>query len=132
MKRHALLLLVIISTVAGCRKVETSAYTSSNRSEGRYHGVGIAVPGDQLRKIADAPEPTFDKAATLRDDDYVIFVTDTKTGEVRECGNRSGFCVKIQPWTKSAPEAPLALTEHSKESDADDTVSNEAMAAETK
>ena len=130
MVRHALLLFVVVPVFAGCHKTETGAGSSSERHSGRYEGVGIATPGDQWRKLADAPKPTSDKAATLDDDDYVAFVTDTKTGEVRECGNRSGFCVKMQPWAKPAPKAPLALTEHKRISDASETIINEAMATE--
>lgn len=79
---------------------------------GRYRGIGIASPGKQWTKLADAPKPGDAKTATLADDDYVVFVTDSQTGEVRECGNRSGFCIRFQPWQRPAPLAPLALTNH--------------------
>ena len=40
-------------------------------------------------------------AAKPEDDDVLIVVVDSDTGEVRECGNYSGRCVSMNPWTKA-------------------------------
>lgn len=131
MRRQALMISVIPALLAGCQRASTES--SSDHHGGRYEGVGIATPGDQWSKLADAPKPISDKAATLSDDDYVVFVTDTKTGEVRECGDRSGFCIQLRPWDKQAPLAPLPVTEHTQhksDSGADATTSNESMPTE--
>ena len=112
MRAGLLLVAGFASLLASCGRSGT--VDASHHRGGRYEGIGIATPGEGWIKIADAPKPDSDKAATLRDDDYVIFVTDTQTGEVRECGDRSGFCIKVQPWAKDAPSAPLALTDHRK------------------
>lgn len=112
MRAGLLLVAGFASLLASCDRSGT--VDASHHRGGRYEGIGIATPGESWSKIADAPKPDSDKAATVRDDDYLIFVTDTQTGEVRECGDHSGFCVKVQPWAKDAPSAPLALTDHRK------------------
>jgi len=105
-----ILIAVACLVVAGCQKFEPAGQGSTAR--GRYQGIGIATPGERWSKLADAPKPASGKAADLNDDDYVVFVTDSSTGEIRECGNRSGFCVSIHPWDRTAPKAPLSLTAH--------------------
>ena len=108
---------VALFLLGGCRE---SLSTDPNGDGGRYRGIGIATPGKQWTKIAAAPKPGDAKTATLADDDYVVFVTDSQTGEVRECGDRTGFCVRFQPWKHPAPLAPVALTDHAS---SDETVS---------
>jgi hypothetical protein len=59
--------------------------------------------------------PKTASAATTADDEHVIVVVDSQTGEVRECGDYTGVCVNMNPWTKaiSAPQsAPVTLTKH--------------------
>lgn len=119
------LLLVGSLPVAACHP-QLAASDVNSDAHGRYQGIGIAQPGARWSKIKDAPKSPSDAAATLRDDDYVVFVTDSRTGEVRECGDRSGFCTSILPWGHDVPRPPIALTEHA----SDDDVSNEAAAQE--
>lgn len=104
------LICLSAAMLASCDRSED--YASGRAKSGRYQGIGITTPGEQWTKIAAAPKPGDDKHATLEDDDYVVFVTDSQSGEVRECGNRSGFCVRFQPWQHPAPPAPLVLTDH--------------------
>lgn len=121
--------------LAGCGKMVTA---EPDGDGGRYRGIGIATPGDQWKKLADAPKPSNAKLARLSDDDYVVFVTDSRTGEVRECGNRTGFCIRFQPWQHPAPLAPLSLTSHARAEEADAprgepaVAENETMPAATK
>lgn len=125
--------MVVISAgllISGCGPHLANA---PHRGEGRYQGIAIGPAGDAWRKLADAPKPLSAKIANLADDDYLIVVTDTTSGEVRECGDRSGFCVQLRPWDKPAPLAPLAVTEHTPHKDdsrASETISNEAMPTE--
>ncbi len=54
-------------------------------------------------------------AATAADDEHVIVVVDSQTGEVRECGDYSGLCVSLNPWTKAVAReqaSPVTLTKH--------------------
>jgi hypothetical protein len=66
-----------------------------------------------------APDPA---AATLKDDEEIIVVVDTLTGEVRQCGNFSGHCVASNPWAKGAAvqAAPATLLKHREQLEAED------------
>ncbi|HEX4736032.1 MAG TPA: hypothetical protein VH331_00565 [Allosphingosinicella sp.] len=64
--------------------------------------------------------------ATTADDEHIIVVVDTDTGEVRECGDFSGTCTSLNPWTSviaSAQRTPVPLTAHAADV-AHDTVTN--------
>jgi hypothetical protein len=102
------LFLTPLALLAGCGPYQGQ----SPHGHGRYEGIGIGPAGDAWRKLADAPKSTDAKQANLGDDDYLIVVTDSQTGEVRECGDRSGFCIRLDPWRGTAPTVPLAVTEH--------------------
>jgi hypothetical protein len=81
---------------------------------GRYAGIGVFDAGtlwsraDIGRKAGDAA------AANLSDDEHVIVVVDTDTGEVRECGDHSGLCFAMNPWTAAIAgrQLPARLTAH--------------------
>jgi hypothetical protein len=54
-------------------------------------------------------------ASRLKDDQQVIVVVDTRTGELRQCGNMSGVCVGMNPWSKPLAQAqstPLSVLKH--------------------
>lgn len=82
---------------------------------GRYVGVGHFSPGPVWAEIAHATQPKDDAAARLKDDEQIIVVMDSETGEVRQCGNLSGVCVAMNPWSKPvAPSetAPVLVAKH--------------------
>ena len=132
--------------LAACHKpYETAAARDAAddqglRKQSRYQGIGIYHPGEMWSQIsrADPPEgaqtpggdrSTTPAAATLKDDDEVIVVVDNKTGELRQCGNLSGFCVGMNPWAKplGAPQAvPLPLIKHAEELAADEAAQSKA------
>ena len=93
---------------------------------GRYHGIGIYAPGPLWERLADAGRSGDPRAATLRDDDEVIVVVDSQTGEIRQCGNLSGHCIRMNPWA-ARPSPPVNLIEH--EADLDRAAEQEAAAA---
>ena len=67
--------------------------------------------------------------ATLADDQHVIVIEDSVTGEVRECGDLSGLCVAMNPWTKAIArerQAPVALSEHADQLRADEAAKERA------
>jgi len=72
------------------------------------------------RQIA-RPAPAANAAsATLRDDEQVIVMLDSNTGELRQCGNLSGFCTAMTPWANALPaaaHAPAALVKHAEQLD---------------
>jgi len=85
---------------------------------GRYQGIGI-YPAEQLWPRLSAADTNKDPARALRaDDGQIIVVVDTQSGEVRQCGNLSGYCVSMNPW--SGPlgadrAAPVSLNKHAGE-----------------
>lgn len=57
-------------------------------------------------------------AAKLADDEQVIVVLDSKTGELRQCGNLTGYCVSMNPWAQPLTQsqtAPIHLLKHAEE-----------------
>ena len=111
-------IVVAALSLSACQKArEAPAAGVSPRA--RYVGVGIYMPGDLWRHLArpqptTAPDPA---AATLADDEQVIVVLDSATGEVRQCGNLSGHCVGLNPWstTASTQSAPAPLLKHAQD-----------------
>lgn len=105
--------------LAGCQKAEVrAANVFGSSARGRYLGVAVYTPGRMWEQIARAGAPSDAAAATLRDDEQVIVVVDSATGELRQCGNLSGFCIAMNPWSKSV--APTALLKHAQRLDDED------------
>ncbi len=100
--------------LAGCGKPQSDSLSTHH---GRYVGIGIYPTGDLWQRMTTAA-PAADAnpdAARLSDDQQVIVVVDSDTGEIRQCGNFSGYCVGSNPWTKalvSQQQQPVALTAH--------------------
>ena len=130
-------------SLTGCKKAwDPAAATDQNsgRLGGRYVGVGIYDPGSLWTKMVGAmPAPPSaapsatatpnTAAANVDDDDKIILVIDSHTGEIRQCGNLSGYCVGMNPWTKAllaSQQGPVNLTQHA----ADIRAADEAKAAE--
>lgn len=104
-------------TLAACDKPE--AQKGSAAAHGRYLGVGTYPAGHLWPYLAGAPEPADKAKARLADDEHVIVVVDSQTGEVRQCGDMSGYCVTLNPWRAPAEPAPAALAKHLAEADAE-------------
>lgn len=100
--------------VAGCGKSRSDTATTHH---GRYVGIGIYPTGDLWQRMITAGPPAnaLSQAARLSDDEQVIVVVDSDTGEIRQCGNFSGYCVGANPWTKALvgqQQQPVALSAH--------------------
>lgn len=117
-------------TLAGCDRPAISDNSTSAR--GRYIGVGIYAPGRMWRQVA-RPAPSADAAsATIRDDEQVIVVVDSHTGELRQCGNLSGFCTAMNPWARGLPaatRAPVPLVKHAEQLDKEEAEQSTANSA---
>lgn len=117
--------LVVVFTALGlcaCNKPESAGFDSA-QAHGRFAGIGIYSIDRMWSQIAGADASKSPAASRLKDDRQVIVVVDTRTGEVRQCGNMSGFCVGMNPWAKSlsaAQSAPLAVLKHEQDLEADD------------
>ena len=105
--RHVAILLIAVG-LGGCGGATDSG--PGHRQGGRYHGIVIYAPGALWQRLAGAGRPDNPQAATLRDDEQVIVVVDSRTGEVRQCGNLSGHCIRMNPWAEQ--RAPANVIEH--------------------
>jgi len=108
MKRSAVGILAVVA-LAGCQRAGDAPPGPGAGADSRYLGVGVYSPGRMWAQIERPQGQLAAGAATLRDDEQVIVVVDSKTGEVRQCGNLSGFCVTNNPWAGTASPAPAAL-----------------------
>jgi hypothetical protein len=119
MSRSTWLSVLILLTLSGCNK-SLAVDADGTASRGRYSGIGT-YPADRLwaqRKTGNATSEG-DRAA-LADDGQIIVVVDTQSGEVRQCGNNSGQCVRMSPWSQQAtPSLPATLTKHAADLDAE-------------
>lgn len=108
--------------VAGCQPKNNTAEDAAADGIGaafaphnRYTGIGVYSPGERWTKMVVANPPKDATIARIADDEHVIVVVDGKTGEVRQCGDLSGYCIAMNPWSKPllpGQRAPIALTEH--------------------
>ncbi len=106
--------VMALTGLAGCDKVNDSP-GSGGTEQGRYLGVGVYSPGRLWAQMLRADAPKDPAAAVLADDDEVIVVVDSRTGEIRQCGNLSGYCVGMNPWANplaAGQSAPIPLTKH--------------------
>lgn len=102
-----LLILAGALALAGC-KPQTSA--SGQTHHGRYVGIGLYFPGEGWKRIVDAAQSKLAGKAGPADDEQVIVVVDSDTGEIRQCGALSGYCVGMKPWDHGVSQSlPVSL-----------------------
>jgi hypothetical protein len=93
---------------------------------GRYNGIGIYEPGQMWTQLVVKSSSKDATAPHLSDDDHIIVVVDSSTGEVRQCGNMSGYCIGMSPWATPLTRsqiAPVPVAKHA------DQLTQEAAAA---
>jgi len=103
--------LLITASLYGCSKHQLESSAHHNR----YVGIGIYSPNTQWTKMIGADATNVTTAARTIDDQAIIVVEDSETGEVRACGDLTGYCIGMNPWKKgltSTQNAPISLTEH--------------------
>ena len=87
----------------------------SSTHHGRYVGIGIYHPEEPWTRMVGADAPKVTPAARTIDDQAIIVVEDSDTGEIRACGDLTGFCIGMNPWKTalaSSQIAPINLTQH--------------------
>ena len=109
-KVRAAIVVVGALALAGCRP---AGELLDGARGGRYVGVGIYSPGQSWANIVEA-NASQDKALARRTDDQVVIVVqDGRTGEIRACGDVSGYCIGMNPWSKPPSQrAPIKLVAH--------------------
>lgn len=107
--------VVALLALTGCDQPKGHSFTAGQR--GRYVGVGHFPPGpmwSQIMRGAQADGPR----AKPSDDEQIIVVMDSQTGQVRQCGNLTGHCIGLDPWAKAlgpGETAPLQVTKHAEQ-----------------
>lgn len=125
---------IAIAAVALCGCDQQAAGTGQQAvPRGRYVGIGT-YPASRLWAHIAVPKEAKPAAANTADDGQVIVVVDSMTGEVRQCGNFSGFCIGMNPWTGALPAAqagPVTLTRHEADLQREDEENLRQAEAET-
>jgi hypothetical protein len=108
---------VVAIAAAGLAACHGQTVSQNASHHGRYVGIGIYEPQAPWTKMvaAAAAKPT--AAAQPIDDQAIVVVEDSDTGEVRACGDMTGYCIGMKPWAKplgAAQIAPINLSEHVK------------------
>ena len=82
--------------LASCHK-PTPANERGLYGHGRFAGIGVFDVGPMWAAIAGLKSPQDAATANIADDQHIIVVVDSFTGEVRECGDMSGVCAALNP-----------------------------------
>lgn len=117
-------LAMLAVSLGGCSKRpwDSAAGIFGAGHSARYVGVGIYSPGTMWTKLVQAlaakGAALAPAAAKLVDDQAVIVVVDSQTGDIRSCGDLTGYCIGMNPWKTPLPAAqatPVSLTTHDDE-----------------
>ena len=111
MRFSALSILAIGCLLSGCDQ-QGAVSGAGPKSQGRYAGIGTYDAGRLWGQMAGIEAPSDDAAAKLEDDEHIIVVVDSHTGEVRQCGDYSGVCVAMNPWAGQGSRNPVKLKKH--------------------
>ena len=106
--------LIAALALGGCQR-GTVAGGSPEAHHGRYAGIGLYAADPLWSRMKIADKPGDEAAATTADDQTIIVVVDSQTGEVRQCGNMSGYCVGMSPWAGQLGKersTPATLSKH--------------------
>ena len=126
MRIYALSILAMGCLLSGCDQ-QGAVSGPGLKSQGRYAGIGTYDAGRLWGQMAGVEAPSDTAAAKLVDDEHIIAVIDSHTGEVRQCGDYSGVCVAMNPWAAqgSRSATPVKLKKHAADLAAEDQASIE-------
>ncbi len=105
--------------LSGCNK-PSDVNSAGPKSQGRFAGIGVFDAGRLWAEMSVSSSTTDPATAKIADDEHVIVVLDSHTGEVRQCGDYSGYCVAMNPWSGSLTRLPVKLTKHASDLAAED------------
>ena len=114
------LLAIAVCSVglAGCQRGAVwggALWGGANGTRGRYVGVGIYTPTAEWRMLIGKEQPSSPAAAQRQDDQVILVTADSTTGELRACGDLSGYCVGFNPWKAplgALQTAPVPVATH--------------------
>ena len=116
MRATALGALVACMVLCGC---DRSPQAAGPKSQSRFAGIGVFDAGKLWAAMASPAVPKDAATAGIADDEHIIVVLDSHTGEVRQCGDHSGYCVAMNPWTSPNAKMPVKLARPSQDVTAD-------------
>lgn len=128
MRSGMIFVAVACGLLSGCGQGPTASPVGG-RSQGRFAGIGVFDVGRLWSHMTVKVSSTDPAAATIADDEHVIVIIDSHTGEVRQCGDHSGYCVAMNPWNgigSGAPTLPTKLDKHAADLAAEDEGNNDA------
>lgn len=108
--------------VTGCSDRPASSQVNKF---GRFTGIGVFEAGRLWPQVAATGAPVARGIASPADDEHIIVVVDTTTGEVRQCGDLSGRCIGMNPWGPlgAGATAPVKVGKHLSELDQPENIS---------
>lgn len=107
MGRRIIAALAVLA-LGGCQ--QGAAPVDGHAGTTRFAGVGVFEAGPGWHHIATAPAPGDPAQAKIADDEHVIVTIDGRSGEIRQCGDHSGYCVAIKAWARpEIDQAPSRL-----------------------
>jgi hypothetical protein len=115
--RIGLSLVLVGGLLAACSP--SLSPSGGGSTSGRYAGIGVFDTGRLWAQMVRENAPSGPEKARIADDEHVIVVVDTHTGEVRQCGDLSGYCISMNPWNGTKPAAPVKLAKHAADLDAE-------------
>jgi len=116
--RVALGLAVVALGASACRRIsDADAAMDPTGQAGRigYIAVGIYTPSVVWQRLVEGGAQTQVKETSARkvDDQAIIVVQNSRTGDIRACGDMTGYCVGMNPWAKPPGQlTPVSLTDH--------------------
>ncbi len=128
MRSAMIFVAALCSLLTGCGQ-SPAASPVGVRNQGRYAGIGVFDAGRLWSQMTVANGSRDPAAATIADDEHVIVVVDSHTGEVRQCGDHSGHCVTMNPWSgtgSAVPSLPASLAKHAADLAAEDRANSTA------
>ena len=114
-------LTVLFVVLAGCNQ-SPSPSAPGPKNPGRFAGIGVFDAGRLWGQMASPASPSDAALAKLQDDEHIIVVIDSHSGEVRQCGDHSGYCVSMNPWAVGGAQAllPVKLGKHAADFEKED------------
>jgi hypothetical protein len=103
-----------LTALAACNG-QPSRGAENSEGRGRYAGVGIYSATPKWMRLVTGETAKSPDSARPVDDQVIIVVTDSHTGELRACGDLSGYCVGMNPWAAGLARsqiAPVRVTTH--------------------
>ncbi len=111
-------LMVLAFGASACRRMADAdaAHDPAGRAgPNGYVGVGIYAPSLAWQRLVQAgAQPNVNPAlARTVDDQVVIVVQNSRTGDIRACGDMTGYCVGMNLWIKPPGQlTPVSVTQH--------------------